>query len=101
MPKEYSEVIYSPGEVNTDSPELSKYNKTKSEIKDAIKKFKDKNHPLKFLLVCDMLLTGFDAPLEQAMYLDKPLQHHNLLQAIARTNRTYPQKANGLIIDYY
>ncbi|MFA6251454.1 MAG: type I restriction endonuclease subunit R [Candidatus Paceibacterota bacterium] len=101
MPKEYSEVIYSPGEVNTDSPELSKYNKTKSEIKEAIKKFKDKNHQLKFLLVCDMLLTGFDAPVEQAMYLDKPLQHHNLLQAIARTNRTYPQKANGLIIDYY
>ncbi len=101
MPKEYSEVIYSPGEVNTDTEELSKYNKTKNEIKDVIKKFKDKNQPLKFLLVCDMLLTGFDAPVEQAMYIDKPLQHHNLLQAIARTNRTYPQKSNGLIIDYY
>lgn len=101
MPKEYSEVIYSTGEVNTDSPEFSKFNKTKSEIKDAIKKFKDKNHPLKFLIVCDMLLTGFDAPVEQAMYLDKPLQHHNLLQAIARTNRVYPLKSNGLIIDYY
>jgi len=101
MPKEYSEVIYSPGEVNIDSPELSKYNKTKSEVKDIIKKFKDKNHPLRFLLVCDMLLTGFDAPIEQAMYIDKPLRDHTLLQAVARTNRIYPLKSNGLIIDYY
>jgi type I restriction enzyme R subunit len=48
-----------------------------------------------------MLLTGFDAPIEQVMYLDKPLQDHNLLQAIARTNRVYPNKEAGKIIDYY
>ena len=48
-----------------------------------------------------MLLTGFDAPIEQAMYLDKPLRDHNLLQAIARTNRVYPNKGCGKIIDYY
>jgi type I restriction enzyme R subunit len=48
-----------------------------------------------------MLLTGFDAPVEQMMYLDKPLRDHNLLQAIARTNRIYPNKGCGKIIDYY
>jgi type I restriction enzyme R subunit len=48
-----------------------------------------------------MLLTGFDAPVEQVMYLDKPLRDHNLLQAIARTNRVYPNKGCGKIIDYY
>ena len=48
-----------------------------------------------------MLLTGFDAPIEQVMYLDKPLRDHNLLQAIARTNRVYKHKMAGKIIDYY
>lgn len=53
-----------------------------------------------FLIVCDMLLTGFDAPIEQVMYIDKPLREHTLLQAIARVNRTYPGKKFGLIVDY-
>ena len=56
---------------------------------------------LSFLIVCDKLLTGFDAPIEQVMYLDKPIKEHNLLQAIARTNRTYDKKTYGLIVDYY
>ena len=46
------------------------------------------------------LLAGFDAPILQAMYLDKPMKEHNLLQAITRTNRPYPNKSHGLIIDY-
>lgn len=54
-----------------------------------------------FLIVCDKLLTGFDAPLEAVMYLDKPLKEHNLLQAIARTNRVHDaRKRCGLIVDY-
>ncbi|TPG24951.1 type I restriction endonuclease subunit R [Variovorax guangxiensis] len=53
-----------------------------------------------FLIVCDMLLTGFDAPIEQVMYLDKPLREHTLLQAVARVNRTAPGKKVGLIVDY-
>jgi type I restriction enzyme R subunit len=59
--------------------------------------------PLKILIVCDRLLTGFDAPVEQVMYLDKPLRDHNLLQAIARTNRPLPsmQKRTGLVVDYF
>ena len=52
------------------------------------------------LIVSDMLLTGYDAPIAACLYLDKPLKEHNLLQAIARVNRTYKSKAAGFIIDY-
>ncbi|MFP3471652.1 hypothetical protein R0J90_16540, partial [Micrococcus sp. SIMBA_144] len=52
--------------------------------------------------VKDMLLTGFDAPVEQVMYLDRPLKEHNLLQAIARVNRTYGERKKcGYVVDYY
>lgn len=68
---------------------------------EMIDRFKDKNDPLKFLIVCDMLITGFDAPIEQVMYLDKRLTEHNLLQAIARVNRIHEDKNYGLIVDYY
>ena len=53
-----------------------------------------------FLVVCDMLLTGFDAPIEQVMYIDKRLKEHNLLQAIARVNRVSKGKVRGFIVDY-
>ena len=53
-----------------------------------------------FLVVCDMLLTGFDAPVEQVMYIDKKLREHNLLQAIARVNRVATNKHRGFIVDY-
>ncbi len=53
-----------------------------------------------FLIVCDMLLTGFDAPVEQVMYIDKRLREHNLLQAIARVNRVAKGKERGFIVDY-
>lgn len=101
IPAEWSEVVYSPGDPNSESDDLKKYNTNKQKREKVIEQFKDPAHPLKFLLVCDMLLTGFDAPVEQVMYLDKPLRDHNLLQAIARTNRVYPNKGCGKIIDYY
>jgi type I restriction enzyme R subunit len=53
-----------------------------------------------FLIVCNMLLTGFDAPVEQVMYIDKKLREHNLLQAIARVNRVAKGKQRGFIVDY-
>ncbi|RKX28304.1 MAG: hypothetical protein DRP47_04660 [Candidatus Zixiibacteriota bacterium] len=57
---------------------------------------------VELLVVCDMLLTGFDAPILQALYLDKNLRDHTLLQTIARVNRPYNElKGHGLIIDYY
>lgn len=101
VPPEWSEVVYSPGDPNSDADDLKKYNTNKQKREKIIEQFKDPAHPLKFLLVCDMLLTGFDAPIEQVMYLDKSLRDHNLLQAIARTNRVYPNKGCGKIIDYY
>lgn len=73
---------------------------------NAVKSFKkaidydDPKTGVAFLIVCDMLLTGFDAPIEQVMYLDKKLKEHNLLQTIARVNRTYPGKTRGYIVDY-
>jgi type I restriction enzyme R subunit len=64
-------------------------------------RFRDPVDPLKFVIVTSKLLTGFDAPILQAMYLDKPMKDHNLLQAICRVNRTYGQaKTHGLIVDY-
>lgn len=101
VPAEWSAVVYSPGDPNSDADDLKEYNTSKSEREQIIEKFKDPKSSLRFLLVCDMLLTGFDAPIEQVMYLDKPLRDHNLLQAIARTNRVYKNKEAGKIIDYY
>ncbi len=69
--------------------------------KQAIAAFGQKGEPPFFLIVCNKLLTGFDAPLESVMYLDSPLTDHNLLQAIARTNRVAGEKKKfGLIVDY-
>ncbi|GAA0123464.1 HsdR family type I site-specific deoxyribonuclease [Clostridium faecium] len=95
-------IIYS-GSPN-DEPHLKEHFTTKTEQDQIIKRFlqpidKDK---LCFIIVKDMLLTGFDAPIEQVMYLDRPLKEHNLLQAIARVNRTFGEtKKCGYIVDYY
>lgn len=101
IPESWTKIIYSTGDPNTEPDEIKKYYTTKDERKNIITAFKDKNQEPKILIVCDMLLTGFDAPIEQVMYLDKPLFDHSLLQAIARTNRVYPNKGCGKVIDYY
>lgn len=88
---------------NDNSDDFPKEFTTKSHKDNAVAEFKkplDRSN-LAFLVVSDMLLTGFDAPIEQVMYLDKKLTAHNLLQAIARVNRTYEGKTRGLIVDYY
>jgi type I restriction enzyme R subunit len=58
------------------------------------------NTGIAFLIVCDMLLTGFDAPIEQVMYIDKKIREHSLLQAIARVNRVARGKKRGYVVDY-
>ena len=68
--------------------------------KELAKKFKDDNDPMKIAIVVDMWLTGFDVPSLATMYVYKPMKDHNLMQAIARVNRVFPEKAGGLIIDY-
>jgi type I restriction enzyme, R subunit len=90
--------------VNNDDPQewKEKYRRT-AEEEDYItgkEVFQDPSNPLKFLIVCDKLLTGFDAPIAQVMYLDQRMKEHTLLQAIARTNRPYSRKNYGLIVDY-
>ena len=98
LEEQYSDVVFSGGQ--NDKPHLRKYHKSKQEIKDCTDLFKKKDSDLKIVIVQSMLLTGFDAPNEQVMYLDRPLKDHTLLQAIARTNRPYPNKECGIIIDY-
>ncbi len=63
-------------------------------------KFKDTSDPLRLVFVCAMWLTGFDAPSCSTIYLDKPMRNHTLMQTIARANRVFPGKYNGLIVDY-
>ena len=63
--------------------------------------FKNPDGDINMLIVKDMLLTGFDAPIAGVLYVDKPLREHNLLQAIARVNRIYKGKDFGLIVDYW
>ena len=63
-------------------------------------RFKDPNDPLKLVIVRDMWLTGFDAPVCHTMYIDKPMKGHNLMQAIARVNRVFKNKPGGLVVDY-
>lgn len=63
-------------------------------------KFKDADDPLRLVFVCAMWLTGFDAPSCSTVYLDKPMRNHTLMQTIARANRVFPGKRNGLIVDY-
>jgi type I restriction enzyme R subunit len=86
---------------NNDSARLQAHHLSKRERDDRISRFKRPDDPLKMLVVCDMLLTGFDAPLEQVLYLDAPLREHTLLQAIARVNRTAEGKTYGLVVDYW
>jgi type I restriction enzyme, R subunit len=67
---------------------------------DLEKKFKDEKDPLRIVFVCAMWITGFDVPSCSTIYLDKPLKNHTLMQTIARANRVFGEKQNGLIVDY-
>lgn len=79
---------------------VSRHYKDKKTIDKLITEFKDDKNQLELLIVCDMFLTGFDAPLIHTMYVDKPLRDHNLIQAISRVNRVWKDKPGGLIVDY-
>ena len=94
-----SMVVYSSS--NKDEKRLVRWATSEQERKAIVERFKKPEDPLKIIIVCDMLLTGFDAPVEQVMYLDAPLKEHTLLQAIARVNRTAANKTYGLVVDYW
>ncbi|MGD0959410.1 MAG: HsdR family type I site-specific deoxyribonuclease [Methylomonas sp.] len=98
LPPEASEIVMT---VNANETEYKPFARSKDEEERLLDRFRDPNDPLKLLIVTAKLLTGFDAPILQVMYLDKPLRDHTLLQAITRVNRTYSeQKTHGLIVDY-
>lgn len=79
---------------------MQKHHTTKTQRKALSERVKDDKDPLQLVIVRDMWLTGFDAPNLHTMYVDKPMRGHNLMQAIARVNRVYKDKAGGLIVDY-
>lgn len=89
-------------DTNNDKEDRYKaYRRDRDEEGKLLDYFREATSPLKLVIVTAKLLTGFDAPILQVMYLDKPMKDHNLLQAICRTNRTYDEgKTYGLIVDY-
>jgi len=95
LPAEYSEVVYT--ENNNDSALLKSFHKDAREERQIRKAFGKIDQQPKILIVTEKLLTGFDAPLLYAMYLDKPMRDHTLLQAIARVNRPYENEAEAMV----
>jgi type I restriction enzyme R subunit len=104
LPSEYSRVVFTPG--HNDQELLKKYHLHENEEKEIKKNFLKVGELPKILIVTSKLLTGFDAPVLYAMYLDKPMNDHSLLQAIARVNRPLAEKelnnpkTAGLIVDF-
>ena len=84
----------------SDEGNLVRHHTTKKQRQILAQRIKDPNNELELVIVCDMWLTGFDAPCLHTMYIDKPMKGHNLMQAIARINRVYFEKQGGLIVDY-
>ena len=79
---------------------IAKHHTTKTQRRQLAERMKDPDDELKLVIVRDMWLTGFDAPVMDTLYIDKPMKGHNLMQAIARVNRVYKDKPGGLIVDY-
>lgn len=104
LPTEYSEVVYTGN--HNDTEDLKAYHRDERSEKEIRKKFTKLDEQPKILIVTEKLLTGFDAPILYAMYLDKPMRDHTLLQAIARVNRPYENeeremvKPHGFVLDF-
>lgn len=100
FPVEYSKVVISTS-ANDPFEFKQKWGVDKSQQEKIVDEFNDPIADLKFIIVTAKLLTGFDAPILQTMYLDKSIKDHTLLQAICRTNRLYKNKSFGRIVDYF
>ncbi|MCO6434708.1 type I restriction endonuclease subunit R [Nitrosomonas nitrosa] len=83
-----------------DSLQFQPHVRSKRALTEMATRMKDAENELRLVIVCDMWLTGFDVPSLHTMYIDKPMQGHGLMQAIARVNRVYKDKQGGLIVDY-
>ncbi len=99
LPENASTIVM---DTNNDKEDrYKKYRRDRDAEARVLDQFRDVDNPLKLVIVTSKLLTGFDAPILQVMYLDKPMKDHTLLQAVCRTNRTYDDgKTYGLIVDY-
>lgn len=106
LPAEWSEVVYSKNASDiVDRPDVHELQLSEDREKEVRRQFKKVDQQPKILIVTDKLLTGYDAPILYAMYLDKPMRDHVLLQALARVNRPYVdgegvQKKVGLVVDF-
>src|SRR5205823_201994 len=102
LPTESTRVVISPG--FNDSAELARFHLSDEEEKRVRKAFRKPDQQPQILIVTEKLLTGYDAPILYAMYLDKPMRDHVLLQAIARVNRPYEdegrRKTAGFVLDF-
>ncbi len=83
-----------------DGPDWQQHIRNKDKRRKLAARFKDPKDPFKIVIVRDMWLTGFDAPVLSTMYVDKPMRGHNLMQAIARVNRVFRDKPGGIVVDY-
>lgn len=84
----------------SDGPDIARHHTTKADRHLLADRMKDPTDELQLVIVRDMWLTGFDVPCLHTLYIDKPMQGHNLMQAIARVNRVYKDKPGGLVVDY-
>ncbi|MCC6162393.1 MAG: DUF3387 domain-containing protein, partial [Acidobacteria bacterium] len=84
----------------SDPSDWQQHIRSKQRREALAKRFKNASDPFKLVIVRDMWLTGFDAPCMHTMYIDKPMQRHGLMQAIARVNRVFRDKPGGLVVDY-
>lgn len=84
-----------------DEKELYDLLGTKEDRKELDRQFKNEKSNFKIAIVVDMWLTGFDVPFLDTMYIDKPIQRHNLIQTISRVNRKFAGKEKGLVVDYF
>lgn len=85
---------------SSDGAKISKHHTSKEQRRILAERMKNPDDELQLVIVRDMWLTGFDAPCMHTLYIDKPMQGHNLMQAIARVNRVYKDKPGGLVVDY-
>ncbi len=86
--------------ISKDPVAWNQHIRTKDKMEAIKKRFKKPEDPLKIVIVRDMWLTGFDAPCAHTMYIDKVMKEHSLMQAIARVNRVFKDKPNGLVVDF-
>jgi len=100
LPEDNTDIVMTVSQKQDQLEWKQRWSRSKEEEEKVLDKFRDPNEPLKILIVTSKLLTGFDAPILQTMYIDKVLKDHTLLQAVCRTNRPFSNKTHGLIVDY-